>query len=176
MVEHTIRSVDPSASFKAVTASRGKIARAEPISALYEQGRVFHVGAFLELEDQMCSFASDGVTGGHDDRADALVWAISELCLGESVAGWVQFYAKLASRAQAGKPIVGDMRDDKQENASIVDRITSQRPATVKLKAERPGQGFYIGTRMYLADNDAVITVVSQDVTACKASGARDFE
>lgn len=81
MVESTIRSVDPDVSYKAVHASRGKIVRAEPVAALYEQGRVHHIGPlFLELEDQMCNMAASGYAGdGSPDRADALVWAITEL-------------------------------------------------------------------------------------------------
>jgi predicted phage terminase large subunit-like protein len=80
MVEHVIRTVDRSVSYREVTASRGKIARAEPIAALYEQGRVKHARPFAELEDQACALASDGFAGdGSPDRVDALVWALTEL-------------------------------------------------------------------------------------------------
>lgn len=91
MVEHVIRTVDPKASFKEVTASRGKVARAEPVAALYEQGRVSHVGAFPDLEDQMVNIDAGGYVGnGSPDRADALVWALTELMLsGESRAAVV---------------------------------------------------------------------------------------
>jgi phage terminase large subunit-like protein len=82
MVGHVIRSADPLASFKEVSASRGKIVRAEPIAALYEQGRVSHVGEFSEMEDQLCNMTGAGFIGeGSPDRADALVWALSELML-----------------------------------------------------------------------------------------------
>lgn len=82
MVQHVIRTIDAKASYKEVTASRGKVARAEPVAALYEQGRVSHVGSFPELEDQMCSIAPEGYVGeGSPDRADALVWALTELML-----------------------------------------------------------------------------------------------
>ena len=85
MVEHVIRGADKGVSFKMVTASRGKVVRAEPIAALYEQGRVSHVGGFADLEDQLCMFAPDGYMGdGSPDRADALVWALTELMLGGS--------------------------------------------------------------------------------------------
>lgn len=81
MVESTIRMVDPNASFKAVHASRGKVVRAEPVSALYEQRKVHHVGSFPDLEDQMCVFTTDfdRAKDGSPDRVDALVWALSEL-------------------------------------------------------------------------------------------------
>lgn len=78
MVALTIKTVDPSVPFKAVHASRGKRVRAEPIAALYEQGRVHHVGSFPDLEDQQCQFAPD-VFDGSPDRVDALVWALAEL-------------------------------------------------------------------------------------------------
>lgn len=80
MVRFTIATADKTAPFKEVVASRGKAVRAEPISALYEQGRVHHVGDFPDLEDQMCNFTSSGYVGeGSPDRADALVWALTEL-------------------------------------------------------------------------------------------------
>ena len=59
MVGATIRMVDPNVSYNKVHASRGKVIRAEPVAALYEQGRIHHVGAFPTLEDQMCTFAPD---------------------------------------------------------------------------------------------------------------------
>ena len=80
LVERVIRTVDRNVPYRAVTASRGKRVRAEPIAALYEQGRVSHAGSFPELEDQMCSFVPDAYDGS-PDRVDALVWALSELML-----------------------------------------------------------------------------------------------
>lgn len=83
MVRFTIATADRSASYKDVNASRGKAVRAEPISALYEQGKVHHVGDFPDLEDQLCNFTANGYVGeGSPDRADALVWALTELMLG----------------------------------------------------------------------------------------------
>ena len=73
MVENTIRVVDPNAAITLVHASRGKVARAEPVSALYEQKRVHHVGGFPELEDQLCSFEPG--SSKSPDRLDGLVWA-----------------------------------------------------------------------------------------------------
>lgn len=85
MVEAVIKAQDKTLPVTVVTASRGKVARAEPISALYEQGRVSHVGAFADLEDQMCAMTPSGYVGdGSPDRADALVWALTELMLGGS--------------------------------------------------------------------------------------------
>lgn len=80
MVEKTIRTVDPSVSYRAVHASRGKIIRAEPIAALYEQGRVHHVGCFPLLEDEMCNYTKDAEFS--PNRLDALVWMLTEVMLG----------------------------------------------------------------------------------------------
>ncbi|WP_448475098.1 phage terminase large subunit [Martelella sp. FLE1502] len=82
MVEHVIKTVDRKVSYKEVVASRGKVTRAEPVAALYEQGSVSHVGTFPDLEDQMLNFTVNGYVGeGSPDRADALVWALTELML-----------------------------------------------------------------------------------------------
>lgn len=78
MVESTVKTVDSRVAFKSVHASRGKIIRAEPVSALYEQGRIHHVGFFSDLEDQQCEWVP-GMKS--PDRLDALVWAIYELML-----------------------------------------------------------------------------------------------
>jgi predicted phage terminase large subunit-like protein len=82
MVGATLRMVDPNVAFSAVRASRGKVVRAEPVAALYQQGRVHHIGTFPQLEDQMTNFTSDidrAAAGYSPDRVDALVWAFSEL-------------------------------------------------------------------------------------------------
>jgi phage terminase large subunit-like protein len=80
LVETVLRTVDPSLPITLVHASRGKLTRAEPIAALYEQGKVHRVGAFPELEDELCTW----VPGASDspDRLDALVWAFTELAPG----------------------------------------------------------------------------------------------
>jgi len=77
LVEAILRNVDHAFAYKAVHASRGKLTRAEPIAALYEQRRVHHVGTFGMLEDQMCDYVP--MTSKSPDRMDALVWAITEL-------------------------------------------------------------------------------------------------
>lgn len=80
LVEAVIRNEDKNISYKKVHASRGKAKRAEPISALYEQGRIHHVGCFPKLEDQMCGFdPTNPDENDSPDRMDALVWAFTEL-------------------------------------------------------------------------------------------------
>jgi len=82
MVATVLRTVEAGVPVRAVRASRGKWLRAEPVAALYEQGRVAHAGRFAELEDEMCDFGRDGLSDGRSpDRVDALVWALTELML-----------------------------------------------------------------------------------------------
>jgi len=109
MVEATIRAIDRNVAYRSVTASRGKVARAEPVAALYEQGRVHHLGAFAELEDQMCAFtaAFDRAKGGFSPgRVDALVWALTDLIL-QPMKGWgiYELYRRQSEAAkQRNKP------------------------------------------------------------------------
>lgn len=80
MVSAVLRAADAGVPVKAVRALRGKWTRAEPVAMLYQQKRVLHAGRFPALEDEMCDFGPNGLSGGHSpDRVDALVWAISEL-------------------------------------------------------------------------------------------------
>ncbi len=111
LVETVIRQVDAGVPVRAVRAVRGKWLRAEPVAALYEQGRVAHVGAFPELEDEMSDFGPDGLSGGRSpDRVDALVWALTELLLRERPEPRVRFVvdtfrsATVSSPAKAGDP------------------------------------------------------------------------
>ncbi|HTS92250.1 MAG TPA: terminase family protein [Stellaceae bacterium] len=101
LVEATLRAVDAAVSYKPVRASRGKVVRAEPVAALYEQGRVKHCSAFPQLEDQMAAFTAefDRANAGYSpDRLDALVWAITELLIAPAETGLLDYYADLAGR------------------------------------------------------------------------------
>ena len=90
LVESVVRTVDPLVSYRAVHASRGKVARAEPVAALYEQGRVHHLRGLEVLEDQMGRMTTRGYEGrGSPDRVDALVWALTEMIV-EPAAKWVR--------------------------------------------------------------------------------------
>jgi len=96
MVELTLRTVDPNVSYKAVHASRGKQTRAEPIAALYEQGRIHHVGGLPALEDEMTTWTPGDRES--PNRMDALVWALTELFLGEEAP--VQATVNLSERIE----------------------------------------------------------------------------
>jgi phage terminase large subunit-like protein len=97
MVRAVIQQGDANVSYKDVVASRGKVLRAEPVSALYERSLVHHVGRLPKLEDELCSFSTAGYLGiGSPNRADALVHGLTELC-GGGGGGWLDFY-----RAETG--------------------------------------------------------------------------
>lgn len=82
MVRAVLEGIEARLPVTTVRATRGKFLRAEPVAALYEQGRVLHAGRFVELEDQMCDFGPEGLTNGRSpDRLDALVWALTALML-----------------------------------------------------------------------------------------------
>ena len=109
MVEATLRAIDSNVPFSAVRASRGKVTRAEPVAALYEQGRVHHVGSFPQLEDQMCDFVPTGYddvglrsAGRSPDRVDALVWALTNLLLEPMPnEGIFEYYRQLAEKVRS---------------------------------------------------------------------------
>ena len=88
LVESVLRQIDPMVPYRALRAGRGKAARAEPVAALYEQGRVRHLPGLAALEDEMCRMTVRGFAGGGSpDRTDALVWALTELMI-RPAAAW----------------------------------------------------------------------------------------
>ena len=104
MVKFVIRAADKNVPVNIITASRGKAVRADPVSALYAQGLVHHVGRFAFLEDQLCAFTSSGYRGTDSpDRADALVWAVTDLML-DQPEGWglIEHYRQQAEQTAAG--------------------------------------------------------------------------
>ena len=112
MVGATLRMVDQNVAFTAVRASRGKVVRAEPVAALYQQGRIHHIGTFPQLEDQMTNFTSDidrAAAGYSPDRVDALVWAFSELLVapmkGEGIYELYRQQAEAAEQRRKPQPV-----------------------------------------------------------------------
>ena len=94
MVEAVVRAADSEVPYVEVTATRGKVVRAEPISALYEQGKIHHIGYFMDIEDQLCGMSVSGYTGLRSpDRADALIWGFTDL------------FPKLTRKTRKSKPI-----------------------------------------------------------------------
>ncbi len=99
MVETVIRTARDSVPVKLITASRGKHLRAEPIAALYTAGKIHHVGRFGDLEDQLVNFSASGYVGERSpDRADSVVWGLTELMLGEAKLDMGMFTPALLAR------------------------------------------------------------------------------
>jgi phage terminase large subunit-like protein len=93
MVKATLKVIDPMLVVKTVHASRGKVIRAEPVAALYAEGKVSHVGVFAALEDQMSHFTPEqNRKSGSPDRVDALVWALTDLMLDDGTTGLLDYY------------------------------------------------------------------------------------
>ncbi len=102
MIEILLRQVDSTISYKKVTATRGKLIRAEPVSALYEQHRAHHAGGFPELEDQMCNWTPD--SGESPDRMDAMVWAVTELMANQTAMMGIAALAQFCSACRMPAP------------------------------------------------------------------------
>jgi ribosomal protein L37AE/L43A len=100
MIEDTLRSVDDTIPFRKVVASRGKFIRAEPISSLYEQNKVSHIGVFEDLEDEMVTFTVDNVAQNSPDRTDSLVYAMTDLFSGAMTFGALAY---VNSQVEASK-------------------------------------------------------------------------
>jgi phage terminase large subunit-like protein len=171
MVRFVIRAADPNVKVHVISASRGKMVRAEPVSALYEQGFVHHVGRFRVLEDQLCAFTTAGYRGeGSPDHADALVFAIGELLLNERAA-ILEFY-----RRQANDRISGSDRE--RDRVPVQPTRLSALPmapadlAKVRLRSPRPISGVHgpFGT-YYMADGAHVVVVDAAEAPALIAHG-----
>jgi phage terminase large subunit-like protein len=139
MVEATIHHADANVAYRGVHASKNKVARAEPIAALYEQGRIHHIGSFPESEDQQTTFVQG--SSNSPDRLDALVWAMSDLSEGSRVLGLVEFLKGCAEKASsfifgADTPELSPRANLEKAAAFEVEkklhRLTSTQPETWK--------------------------------------------
>jgi Terminase RNaseH-like domain len=156
MVRFVIRAADPNAPVQVISASRGKVLRAEPVSALYEQGLVHHVGRFAVLEDQLCAFTTQGYRGeGSPDHADALVFAVTELMLKENAA-LLEFY-----RLQVGERLRAQADARKHDAEPLAYLLT---PDGVSAVHGRSGAYYRVGT-------DRVIAVRAEDAPPLVAAG-----
>jgi phage terminase large subunit-like protein len=148
MVRFVIRAADPNLSVHMISASRGKVLRAEPVSALYEQGVVHHVGRFAVLEDQLCAFTTAGYRGeGSPDHADALVFAVTELMLKADNTAIIEFYRlKVEDQAQPAA-------------------AAPEAPARVRLRVPENISGVHgLSSTYYMVDAERVIAVEPGDV------------
>jgi len=158
MVRFVIRAADATVKVQTVAASRGKILRAEPVSALYEQGLVHHVGRFGVLEDQLCAFTTAGYRGqGSPDHADALVFAITQLMLNEPAAILEYYRRKAAARNAPQGSAAPPPRDS---------LIMLEAPNDVSVVHGQSGS-------LYVVDAARVLTVKRDDVAALMTAGYR---
>jgi predicted phage terminase large subunit-like protein len=161
MVRFVIRAADANVGVRVISASRGKVQRAEPISALYEQGLVHHVGRFAELEDQLCAFTTQGYRGeGSPDRADALVWALTELMLGE-VQGWGIFehYRRAAEAKMKAEPETAPSSARPAAPNAISPESATRLKAPVNVSTVHGQSG-----RIYLVGADGFVDVTRDDI------------
>lgn len=106
MIESLIRAVDRNVPVHKVTATRGKAIRAEPVAALYEQGRIHHVGQLARLEDQMVEWDPADNTARSPDRMDAMVWAITDLMLGDPNDAYIEGLRLILERDRKAMGVV----------------------------------------------------------------------
>jgi phage terminase large subunit-like protein len=114
LIENTLRTLDANIAYSKVHASRGKFTRAEPVSSIYEQGRIHHCGLFPELEDQMTSFVPDldRAKFGSPDRVDALVWGLTELLVSsEKYSGLIEFLERELAAKKVEGPTAADLAE-----------------------------------------------------------------
>ncbi len=163
MVEGTIRAVDPNVALKSISSARGKVLRAEPVAAFYEQGRVHHAAVFAELEDQMCGFASDfnrATAGYSPDRVDALVFAVADLLVeGNDALAWLVHMEEF-SRPNRIKPGQAPPAPPREESKGD----------TITMKGA-PHARHYLGKRLYTADEAGLIQNVDPDHVAALEKG-----
>ena len=154
MVRFVIQTADRNVPVEVITASRGKAVRAEPVSLLYDQGRVHHVGRFGALEDQLCAFSTSGYRGTDSpDRADALVWALTNLMVDQPEgAGLLEFYRQQAEATKAG--------------------ATMKAGADTRLRAPAGTSTVYgLSGRQYTVGADRIVEVIDDDVKPLIALG-----
>ncbi len=156
MVRFVIRAADANAPVRVISASRGKSLRAEPVSALYEQGLVHHVGRFAVLEDQLCAFTTAGYRGeGSPDHADALVFAVTELMLKDNAAV-LEFYRRQA--------------ESRQTAAADAERRVND--ALVELRAPANVSAVHgVSGTLYVVSAERVVTVKQDDAAALVTAG-----
>ena len=171
MVAAVLRQVDPNVAFRSVHASRGKVTRAEPVSALYEQRRVSHVGSFPQLEDQFCSMTNDfdrARAGYSPDRVDAAVWGFSMLIV-EAMpgAGLLEYYEREARAAGTLGMLPGDAMAD-----APLQPTADQLPQTrMQVPPNWTGTIYGQNGKTYQPIAGAMLDVQPDDVTAFRRLG-----
>lgn len=175
MVESTIRVVDQNVSFREVTASKNKVVRAEPVAALYEQGKISHVARFNALEDQMCQMTGDGYLGdGSPDRVDALCWSLSELMVTAGTGGFIEFYKRQndadAAKKSGIKPAALPAAPTTPQIAGTAEAPV-QPKGTIAMRGNAWNEASGMAGRTYRAGADGIIFVDPEDVSPFIGAG-----
>lgn len=169
MVRFVIRTADPNMPVDVISGSRGKHVRADPVAALYEQDKVRHVGRFPALEEQMCAFSTAGYTGEKSpDRADALVWGLTELMVDTAHSGWglLEFY-----RQQAAAKAASDEPNPRGWSAPDGAAPADEACGGVRLRSNGASNVCGHNGRSYLVGADGTLVVHPDDVTPLTAIG-----
>ncbi len=174
MVEAVLRTAAPELPVKMVTASRGKHLRAEPVAALYEQGRVLHVGGFAALEDQLCEMTTTGFVGaGSPDAVDALVWAITDLMLGANLAGWFAYYKERALGALSPTLTLG--APDPPPSASEPAAVAAPGLVAMRFRPNTTSLQLMPSGVRYTPDADGLIHAHPDHVRQLRESGCQEI-
>lgn len=144
MVESTVLNVDKNVPVKVISASRGKVQRAEPIAALYEHtpARVHHVGALPQLEDQLTTWTPQD--GTSPDRLDAMVWALTELTDGLGADAWIEYMKRRAEEAgaaprlsvESGSVVADEVAEPEPEEPQMTDAEKMRAARTAMFRAQ----------------------------------------
>jgi phage terminase large subunit-like protein len=176
MVQNTIGTIDKNVPFKEVHASRGKAVRAEPVSALYAAGRVYHRVPFPEMEEQMCNFATNGYQGQKSpDRADAMIWGVSDLLVGDMPGfGLLEFYERQAADAAKNANVPPPLDIGWQMSGDrVAVQIAEDTEQLVTMMRPPNGPSVVYGTRgqKYVVGSDNLIRVIPDDVIPLMRGG-----
>lgn len=172
MVREVIHTADPNVIFRKVVASRGKSVRAEPVSGLYEQDKISHVGRFPDLEDEMENFSTAGYMGNKSpNRADALVWGLTQLFPSQTNTGMIDYYREESERqaVAARVPVADSFINGLPVDAGGVTvgdniRVAMQPPANTGTVFGRNGA-------RYMPDSEGIVYVREEDVLPLMACG-----
>jgi phage terminase large subunit-like protein len=168
MVRFVIRAAESALKVELISASRGKVLRAEPVSALYEQGLVHHVGRFAVLEDQLCAFTTGGYRGeGSPDHADALVFAITELMLKERAA-IIEYYRLAAENRRQAEAGAAAAQAQAKKEAGKAPPVA----AVVWLRVPEGVSAVHgLSGTLYVASADGIIAAKSADAATLINAG-----
>ncbi|SHG91013.1 phage terminase large subunit [Bradyrhizobium erythrophlei] len=164
MVEAVIRAQDGNVPVKTVRASTGKHIRAEPVSTLYTRDGVRHVGQFPQLEDQLCAFTSLGYGGAKSpDRADAWVWAVTDIALQDGANNWIEYYRRLNEKAGT---LPEQQADEKKPEFGYAITPPDANKKHRVLVPEGISTLFLIDGTSMLVPVDRIVSVSAEDATA----------